>query len=81
MRPMLERLMGEDVGCAFGCRRSGDDLRRSESTPAGAHQPAVNSRDAMPDGGQVSIETGFVEWDESHANCVGGARGATSCWR
>jgi CheY-like chemotaxis protein len=28
---------------------------------------AANSRDAMPDGGRFSIETGFVEWDESQA--------------
>jgi PAS domain S-box-containing protein len=64
MRPMLERLMGEDV-----------ELRvklHAEATTicADPHQLeqvlmnlAVNSRDAMPHGGEVSIETGLVEWD------------------
>ena len=34
---------------------------------------AVNSRDAMPHGGKFSIETGFVEWDESQAQLRPGA--------
>jgi PAS domain S-box-containing protein len=74
MRPMLARLMGEDVEVCV-------QLHTEPTTIcADPHQLeqvlmnlAVNSRDAMPDGGQFSIETGFVEWDESQAQLRPGA--------
>jgi len=74
MRPMLARLMGEDVEVCV-------QLHAEPTTIcADPHQLeqvlmnlAVNSRDAMPDGGQFSIETGFVEWDESQAQLRPGA--------
>jgi PAS domain S-box-containing protein len=68
MRPMLERLMGEDVEVCVQLQAEAaticadpNQLERVLMNLAG------NSRDAMPDGGKFSIETGFVEWDESHA--------------
>jgi PAS domain S-box-containing protein len=74
MRPMLERLMGEDVEvCVKLARGSGDDLRRSASTGAGAHEPGGELPGRHAARRQVSIETGFVEWDESQAQSHPGA--------
>jgi PAS domain S-box-containing protein len=68
MRPMLERLMGEDVEV---CVQLQAEAATICADPNQLEQVlmnlAGNSRDAMPDGGKFSIETGFVEWDESHA--------------
>jgi CheY-like chemotaxis protein len=74
MRPMLERLMGEDVEV---CVRLPAEAATICADPNQLQQVlinlAVNSRDAMPDGGRFSIGTGFVEWDESHAQSHPGA--------
>jgi PAS domain S-box-containing protein len=74
MRPMLARLMGEDVEV---CVQSQAEAATICADPHQLEQVlmnlAVNSRDAMPDGGQFSIETGFVEWDESQAQLRPGA--------
>jgi PAS domain S-box-containing protein len=74
MRPMLVRLMGEDVEVGV------QSQAEAATICADPHQLeqvlmnlAVNSRDAMPDGGRFSIETGFVEWDESQAQLHPGA--------
>jgi len=75
MQPMLARLVGEDV-----------DLHvklHPEALPicADPHQLeqvvmnlAANSRDAMPQGGKLMIETGVVEWGESHVQFAPEAR-------
>jgi PAS domain S-box-containing protein len=74
MRPMLVRLMGEDVEV---CVQSQAEPTTICADPHQLEQVlmnlAVNSRDAMPDGGRFSIETGFVEWDESQAQLHPGA--------
>jgi CheY-like chemotaxis protein len=74
MRPMLERLMGEDVEV---CVQSQAEAATICADPNQLEQVlmnlAVNSRDAMPDGGKFSIGTGFVEWDESQARLHPGA--------
>jgi PAS domain S-box-containing protein len=74
MRPMLERLMGEDVEV---CVQSQAEAATICADPNQLEQVlmnlAVNSRDAMPDGGKFSIGTGFVEWDESQAQLHPGA--------
>ncbi|MEI9941761.1 MAG: response regulator [Pseudomonadota bacterium] len=61
---ILERLIGEDVQVAF---RPGANLRAVRVDPSGMEQVlinlAVNARDAMPQGGQLSIETSEVEVD------------------
>jgi PAS domain S-box-containing protein len=68
MRPMLERLMGEDVEV---CVQLQAEAATICADPNQLEQVlmnlAGNSRDAMPAGGKFSIETGFVECDESHA--------------
>jgi len=74
MRPMLARLMGEDVEV---CVQLHAEAATICADPHQLEQVlmnlAVNSRDAMPDGGRFSIETGFVEWDESQAQLHPGA--------
>ena len=68
IEPMLRRLMGERV-------RVGVALHRDQlGVLADQHQMeqivmnlAVNARDAMPEGGQLSIETACIELDEAAA--------------
>ena len=61
---MLERLIGEDVQVLF---RPGANLLAVRVDPSGMEQVlinlAVNARDAMPQGGQLRIETSEVEVD------------------
>ena len=61
---IVERLIGEDVQVVF---RPGAILRAVRVDPSGMEQVlinlAVNARDAMPQGGQLSIETSEVEVD------------------
>jgi signal transduction histidine kinase len=64
--PMLGRIIGEDIAL---------EQLSDGTTPAVLADPgqleqvilnlAVNSRDAMPDGGRLSLETGSVSFDES----------------
>jgi hypothetical protein len=74
MRRMLERLMGEDVEVCVKLPAE------AATICADRHQLeqvlmnlAVNSRDAMPQGGEFSIETGFVEWGASQVQSHPGA--------
>ncbi|HET7544254.1 MAG TPA: response regulator [Polyangiaceae bacterium] len=61
---ILERLIGEDVQVVF---RPGSKLHAVRIDPSGMEQVlinlAVNARDAMPEGGQLSIETCEVDVD------------------
>jgi len=61
---ILERLIGEDVQVVF---RPGSNLRAVRIDPSGMEQVlinlAVNARDAMPQGGQLIIETSEVDVD------------------
>jgi two-component system cell cycle sensor histidine kinase/response regulator CckA len=74
VRPMLARLLGEDV-------EMGVDLHSEDPTTyADPHQLeqvimnlAVNSRDAMPQGGKLLIQTSVAEWDEDQAQLHPGA--------
>jgi PAS domain S-box-containing protein len=68
MGNMLRRLIGEDVELVTVLA---PDLWSVETDPAQIDQVimnlAVNARDAMPDGGSLTIETGNVEIDEERA--------------
>jgi signal transduction histidine kinase len=60
---MLCRLIGADIDLVT---RLGHGLGKVRSDPGHLHQVivnlAVNARDAMPDGGQLTIETANVDW-------------------
>ncbi len=67
---ILPRLVGEDVDVRF---IGGDELRNIKADPAQVEQVVmnlvVNSRDAMPRGGKLTIETsnvGFTDQDALH---------------
>ena len=75
---MLVRLLGEDIG--FACELS-ESVGRIRIDPGQMDQIlinlAVNARDAMPDGGKLTIETSDVVLDEAdcreHTNVAPGA--------
>jgi PAS domain S-box-containing protein len=62
MKPMLTRLLGEDIDLAAV---AASDLFRVLADPGQVEQVvmnlAVNARDAMPNGGKLTIETANVE--------------------
>ena len=65
MDRLMRRLLGEDVNLVTKLER---DLGRTKADPGQIEQVimnlAVNARDAMPEGGTVTIETANVELDE-----------------
>ena len=72
---MLQRLIGEDVTMVT---RFGADLGPVRADPGQLAQVimnlAVNARDAMPDGGVLSLETANVDLDEEYAIAHVGVR-------
>jgi PAS domain S-box-containing protein len=72
---MLQRLIGEDIELATALTPS---LGCVKADPGQLEQAimnlAVNARDAMPDGGRLTIETSDVDLDESYAQQRLGAR-------
>jgi two-component system cell cycle sensor histidine kinase/response regulator CckA len=65
---MLQRLIGEDVDLVL---KLGTNVRNIKADPGHVEQAvvnlAVNARDAMPLGGQLTIETANVVLDENYA--------------
>ncbi len=74
MDKMLRRLIGEDVHLVT---LLGAGAGKVKADPSQIEQVIVNlvinSRDAMPDGGSITIETGTVELDEAFVRTHGGA--------
>jgi two-component system cell cycle sensor histidine kinase/response regulator CckA len=72
---MLERLLGEDIELVTSLD---PDLGSVVIDPAGLHQIvmnlAVNARDAMPNGGKLTIETSSVVLDETYARMHSGVQ-------
>jgi signal transduction histidine kinase/ActR/RegA family two-component response regulator len=68
MRDMLQRLLGEDVELSL---RTSNAVGRVNVDPGQVEQIimnlAVNARDAMPDGGKLTIETSNFEIDAEYA--------------
>ncbi|HSL48098.1 MAG TPA: PAS domain S-box protein [Candidatus Deferrimicrobiaceae bacterium] len=69
MEPMLRRLIGEDIDLAVV---PAVDLGRVKADPGQIEQVivnlVVNSRDAMPQGGRLTVETANVDLDEAYAS-------------
>ena len=68
LAPMLQRLIGEDIEFAVVVA---PDLGRVKADPSQIEQVivnlAVNARDAMPQGGRLTIETANADLDEGSA--------------
>jgi len=75
MTKMLKRLLGEDIDILF---HPDPDLRNTEVDPGQLHQIitnlAINARDAMPEGGKLTLETGNVMFDEAYCRDHAGFR-------
>ncbi len=69
MEKMLHRMIGEDIDLTFV---PGEGLGSVKTDPGQIEQVimnlVVNARDAMPEGGKLTIETANVELDEEYAN-------------
>jgi signal transduction histidine kinase len=68
MQGPLSRIMEEDVQLVF---LPGSDLGSVRADPHQVEQAvmnlAINARDAMPEGGRLTVETANVELDEAYA--------------
>jgi len=72
---MLPRLIGEDIHLVMALAPT---LGRVKADPVQLEQIllnlAVNARDAMPEGGKLTVETAEVSWDDAHCQQHPGCR-------
>jgi hypothetical protein len=68
MDKMLRRLIGEDVQLITSLDSDLWPVKVDPHDRTGGHNLAVNSRDAMPNGGKLTIETTNVTHDEEYAS-------------
>ncbi len=72
---MLQRLLGEDIDILFF---PAEELHNIKVDPGQLHQIvsnlAINARDAMPEGGKLTLETANVSFDEQYCRFHPGFR-------